>query len=455
MIVLKSKTLGRRATLRGLGATLLLPWLEAMSAIGNRASAASPAHLAPKRLVFMYTPNGMIMNKWLPENEGKGYTLSPTLAGLAPFRDDFLVISGLDHANGEALGDGPGDHARACASYLTGAHPKKTAADVSLGVSVDQLAAAELGHLTRLPSLELICDRGQQAGACDSGYSCAYQNTLSWRSPTSPLPPEVDPRLVFERIFGPTGAHDSKAKAAQAARIQERRSVLDFVAKDAKKLSGGVGKADQQKLDEYYTSVRSVELQLQNAAHIPTPRIPKGAHRPTAFPATYEEHLKIMSDLLVLALQTDSTRIATFIFSRELSNRTFPSLECFEGHHDLSHHSNKPHKIAMLEKIDAFHVGQLARIVAKLKATREGDASLLDSLMLVYGSGLSDGNKHQHRNLPTLVFGRGNNTLGPGRHIKMPPGTPMSDLWLSLLGRMGVKVTAFADSKGEISALSA
>lgn len=450
MTFLKSSPLSRRTALRGLGTTMLLPWLEAMATKPARAG-----HVSPKRLVFMYTPNGMIMNKWLPEGEGKSYTLSPTLSGLAPFRDDFLVISGMDHANGEALGDGPGDHARACASYLTGAHPKKTAADVFVGVSVDQLAAAKLGHLTRLPSLELICDRGQQAGACDSGYSCAYQNTLSWRSETSPLPPEVDPRLAFERIFGPNDAGDPRRKAAQRARLHERRSVLDFVAEDAKKLGSSVGKADQQKLDEFYTSVRSVEQQLQNASHIPTPKVPKGVRRPNSFPTTYEDHLKVMSDLLLLALQTDSTRIATFIFGRELSNRTFPSLDCFEGHHDLSHHSNKPHKIAMLEKIDALHVGHLARIIGTLKATREGDGSLLDSLMLVYGSGLSDGNKHLHTNLPTLVIGRGNNSIAPGRHIKLPKGTPMSNLWLSLLCRMDINVPTFADSKGQIAELTA
>jgi len=444
--------LSRRATLRGMGATLALPWLEAM--VPRKATADQNKALSPRRTVFLYTPNGMIMNKWLPQGTGSAYLSSPTLGPLAAFRDDFLVISGLDHANGEAMGDGPGDHARASASYLTGAHPKKTAMDVRVGVSVDQVAADRLGHLTRIPSLELICDRGQQAGVCDSGYGCAYQTTLSWRSDVSPLPPEVDPRQVFERLFGANDNLDPQAKAARKARQLGRQSVLDFVATDAKKLQGSLGKADQSKLDEYYSSVRSLERQLVNSATIPAPRPPAGTHRPSGFPTSYEEHLKVMSELLVLALQTDSTRIVTLLFSREISNRTFPSLGSYEGHHDLSHHSGKAHKIAILEKIDEFHVAQLALIVARLKATREGDGTLLDSLMLSYGSGLSDGNKHLHSNLPTLLVGRGGKSITPGRHIEMPKGTPMSNLWLSMVHRMGIDLPSFGDSNGTIAELA-
>ena len=452
MMFLQSRHLSRRATLRGLGAALALPWLEAMTAgIGHAAQANTRS---PRRLVFLYTPNGMIMNKWLPQGTGKGYQISPTLAPLASFRDDFVVISGLDQANGEAMGDGPGDHARASASYLTAAHPKKTSADVRAGVSVDQVAAAKVGHLTRIPSLELICDRGQQAGICDSGYGCAYQTTLSWRSETSPLPPEVDPRLVFERLFGANETMDATAQAARKMRLLGRQSVLDVVANDAKRLQGRLGRADQAKIDEYFSSVRLLERQMHNAAHLPTPQAPAGARRPSSFPTSYEEHLKIMSELLVLALQTDSTRIATFIFSRELSNRTFPSLGSFDGHHDLSHHSGKAHKIAILEKIDEFHAAQLALIVGRLQSTREGDQSLLDSLMLVYGSGLSDGNKHLHTNLPTLLFGRGGHSISPGRHLELPKGTPMSNLWLSLLHRVGADVPSFGDSNGTIAELA-
>lgn len=445
MNVLRKSALARRTFIRGAGASLALPWLEAMRP--GRALAANQAQ-PPRRLVFVYVPNGVIMKDWTPQGEGRNFALSQTLQPLSAFKDDILVVSGLSHRNAEALGDGPGDHARASATYLTGVHPKKSATDVRVGISVDQLAAKAIGNATRLPSLELSCDRGQLAGSCDSGYSCAYQNAFSWRSENTPLPAEVNPRFVFERLFGAAGNQQQGTQ-----RLQRDQSLLDFVAQDAKRLASTLGSTDKRKLDEYLTSVRAVEQQIQHSLSQPPAKAPKDAKRPAHEPANFEDHLRHMSDLLVLALQTDSTRIATLVFGRELSNRTFPWLGAHSGHHDTSHHQNNAEKIATLSRIDKFHVERLAYLLNRLKDTPEAEGNLLDHCLLVYGSGLSDGNRHLHNQLPTIVAGRGGGSLDPGRHLQAPEGTPMCNLWVSLLQRMGVNAPQFGDSTGALSGL--
>jgi hypothetical protein len=427
----------RRTVLRGLGAAVALPWLEAT------ATARAPS---PRRLAFVYVPNGKIMKSWTPSGEGRGFSLSSTLAPLADFRNQLLVISGLHHRNGEALGDGAGDHARASGSYLTGVHPHKSATLARAGISVDQVAAQAIGHHTRLPSLELSCDRGPVAGSCDSGYSCAYENAISWRSETTPLPGDVDPRQVFDRLFGPP---------PDAATVARDRSVLDHVADDARRLSTSLGGADRRKLDEYFTSVRQVERQLVHAASSPPARLPRGVRRPPEKPGNYEHHVRLMCDLMVLALQTDSTRVVTLVLGREISNRTFPNLGAHEGHHDLSHHMNDPHKIAALEKIDRFYVERFAYLLARLREVKEGDGTLLDASLIMYGSGLSDGNGHEHHDLPTVMAGQGGGTVKSGRHLRLPDKTPMCNLFVGLLHRMGVAADRFGDSTGALAGLDA
>jgi hypothetical protein len=432
--------------LQGVGAALALPLLDAMLPATARAASAEAA---PRRLAFLYVPNGAHMPAWTPAATGADFALSPTLEPLAPFRQDVLVLSGLTLDKARANGDGAGDHARANATFLTGRQPRKTAgADLRVGVSVDQLAAQRLGQETRLPSLEIGCESGAQAGNCDSGYSCAYSTNLSWRSESTPVPKLIDPRQVFERLFA------SEAPAERLRRDRARKSLLDFVAEDARRLHGQLGGSDRRKLEEYLSCVRDLEGRIQRAEQAartpPTPTMP----RPTGMPAEYADHLRLLGDLLVLAFQADLTRVATFAFANDGSNRAYKSLGVPEGHHDLSHHGNDPAKHEKIQKINRFHVGQLAYLLGRLKAVREGEGTLLDSCLLVYGSGISDGNQHNHDNLPILVAGKGGGTLKPGRHVRFPRETPLMNLYLSLLERVGVVLPAFGDSTGRLSGLA-
>jgi len=439
--------MSRRTLLRGTGITLALPWLEAMGPADAWAADTKDGQAAPNRLAVLYVPNGKNMADWTPESEGTDYELKSILQPLASFKDRMLVLSGLTADGARSHGDGGGDHARALAAFLTGAHPKKTdGTDIRNGISVDQLAASRIGHQTRLPSLEIGCEAGAMAGNCDSGYSCVYSSTMSWKSATQPLPKEVNPKLVFERLFS-TVPDETRVK-----RDARRRSILDFVREDSKGLSSKLGANDVRKLDEYFTAVRDIEVRIERAASLPpieTPDYPM----PKGIPATYEEHIRLMADLMVLAFQTDVTRVCTFVLANEGSNKPYPFIGVSDGHHNLSHHGNDEEKKAKIAKINQFHTTQLAYLLEKLASVQEGDGTLLDHCMVAYGSGNSDGNRHNHDDLPVLLAGGACGTLKTGRHIRYASETPISNLWVSLLNRMDINVDQIGDSNGELANL--
>jgi len=443
---MSTQPLSRRMVLRGLGAAVALPWLEAMS----RSSAlASPVASGPMRMAFFYVPNGVHMEDWTPKEEGALGDLPSILKPLSAFKDDFNVLTGLAHHNGEALGDGPGDHARALASFLTGAHPRKTdGADIKVGMSVDQVAAEKVGKATRFASIELGIERGAQAGNCDSGYSCAYSSNISWRSETTPMAKEVNPRLVFERLFADTSA--GPYDAGRAKRERYRKSILDVVADDARHLRGRLGTTDRRKVDEYLTAVREIERRLARveakADVAPDFKVPAG------IPNDFQDHVRLMGDMIVLAFQADLTRIATFMFANEGSGKSYPQIGVPEGHHDLSHHGNDAAKHEKIKKINTFHIEQFAYVVGRLKGIQEGDGNLLDRSMLVYGSGIGDGNRHNHDDLPVLLAGRGNGTIKTGRHLKYDK-TPLNNLFLSMLDRAGATTASLGDSTGKLGKL--
>jgi hypothetical protein len=363
-------------------------------------------------------------------------------------KNDLLVLTGLAADKARPHGDGGGDHARAMAAFLTGVQPRKTdGTDIRAGTSVDQLAAARIGDQTHLPSLEIGCEAGGMAGNCDSGYSCIYSSTMSWKSPTQPLPKEVNPKLVFERLFGAQGG------AERSRREVARKSLLDFIRDDSKSLMNRVGTDDRQKLDEYFTSIRDIEVRMERSSKLPAPRVPDGVTPPTGVPESYAEHLRLMCDLLVLAFQADLTRVCTFVFANEASNKSYPDLGVNEGHHELSHHGRDPEKIRKIRDINKFHVAQYAYLLQRLKAIPEGEGTLLDHCLISYGSGNSDGDRHNHDDLPILLAGRGGGTIKTGRHVRLPNETPVTNLWSSLLERMDVRVPFVGDSTGRITAL--
>jgi len=450
-MIITRKALSRRTLLRGFGTSIALPFLDGMVpalAAPNRAG-AKPA----VRMAFLYVPNGIIMKDWTPKNDGKGYELSKTLQPLAAHRERMLVLSGLDQYNGQALGDGAGDHARAGASWLTGVHPKKTqGADILAGISADQVAARELGKATTLPSLELGLEDNRMAGNCDSGYSCAYSNTVSWKSPTMPLPPEINPRAVFERLFGDGETTDPVVRAQMA---RQDRSILDFVRADAARLGSGLGTGDKRKLGEYLDAVREIEVRIQkiekqdpNAVALPT------LERPGGIPPTFEEHVNLMFDLMTIAFQADLTRVITLMIGREGGNRTYRNIGVPDAHHGLSHHFNDSTKVDKLQKIDQHHVAQLASFLQKLHTTKEGDGTLLDNCMVMYGSSLSDGNRHEHLNLPAVLAGGGGGRIKGGRHIQYKKGTPMTNLFMTMLDTAGVQPEKIGDSTGKVEHLT-
>ena len=449
MIVTK-KHVSRRTVIRGLGATMALPLLDAMVPAFRpvRLSAGRPT----RRLATVYVPNGIIMEQWTPSTDGAGFDLPPTLAPLAPYRDDLLVLTGLVHQTAYPLpGEGAGDHARAAACYLTGVHPKKTeGADIRAGVSMDQIAAQHVGSETQLASLELGCDPSYFLGACDAGYSCAYGNTLSWRTETTPLPVEINPRAVFERMFG--DAADTSAVARQR-RIQEDRSILDALLADVRKLQGSLGAGDREKVAQYVDAVRDVERRIQKAEQQSDRELPV-LEKPSGIPDRYEDHVRMMFDLQVLAFQTDMTRVSTFIMSREVSSRTYPELGIPDPHHPISHHQDDPAKVEKLAKINAFHISLFAHFLDRLRATEDGEGSLLDHAMISYGCGISDSNQHLHDNLPILVAGGAGARIAGGRHLRFAPDTPMTNLLLTLLDKMDVPMDNLGDSTGQLRELS-
>ncbi len=440
--------ISRRTVLRGLGASVALPWLEAMGPLTSWADESSKAKPAPNRMAVIYVPNGQNMADWTPKTEGADYEITPILEGLKDFKSDFSVLTGLTADKARSHGDGGGDHARALSAFLTGAQPRKTdGTDIRAGISVDQVAASRIGDQTRLASLEIGCEAGAMAGNCDSGYSCVYSSTMSWKSATQPLPKEVNPKLVFERLF----ASDQDGQRAQ--RDARRKSVLDLVREDFKDLNGKLGVNDQRKLDEYFSSVRDIELRIERAEKLPPIKSPEYAV-PQTIPANYEEHIRVMCDLLVLGFQADVTRVSTFVWANEGSNKSYSFINVPEGHHDLSHHENKPEKKAKIAEINKFHARQVAYLLGKMKAVKEGDGTLLDHCMIAYGSGNSDGNAHNHDDLPILLAGHGCGTLKPGRHIRFAKETPLNNLWLAMLNRMSIDMSQLGDSTGILSDLS-
>jgi hypothetical protein len=449
-MMITKKSVSRRTMLQGLGATLALPLLDAMipAMAATRLTAAKPA----VRLGFVYVPNGIIPKAWLPEKTGTGYQFLSTMQPLEPYRDQMLVLSNLMQRGGRALGDGAGDHARAGASWLTGIHPKKTeGSDIIAGISTDQIAARELGKITQLGSLEIGLEEPNLAGGCDSGYSCAYTNTVSWRAPTTPNPMEINPRAVFERMFGDG---DSTDAAARIKRMQEDSSILDFVREDVSRLQSGLGARDKSKLNEYLDGIRDIERRIQKAEEqSATMKLPV-MERPSAIPDEFEDHAKLMSDLMVIAYQTDMTRVVTFMMAREGSNRSYRSIGVADGHHSVTHHQNDPDKIEKTMKIDQLHTKTFAYLIERLKATPDGDGSLLDHSMVLYGSSISDGNAHTHHDLPLVLVGGAAGQIKGGRHIRYAPETPMNNLLLSMLDKAGIPAEKFGDATGEIDQLS-
>jgi len=446
MIVTK-RALPRRTFLRGMGAAIGLPFMEAMIPAFASAQTKKP----PVRLMFLYVPNGIDMENWNPSYTGKLAELPRILKPFEPFRDDLLMLGNLTHNWARGLLDGPGDHGRCSANYLTGGHVLKTEKSIYVDspMSMDQMIAANIGNETRLPSLEIGMEDPRQSGNCDSGYSCAYTNNLAWKSQTQPMPPILDPRMLFERLFG-ASADLTPAEREQRNRI--RSSILDFVKESTGTLSRDLGPTDRRKLDEYLSAIRSIELQIERAAKDETP-VPPGMLKPLGTPADFAEHFRLLTDMVAVAFQADLTRMVTFLVTREGTSRPYREIGISDGHHPLTHHGGKRDQLAKVTQINEYHTTNFAAWLSRLAPLKEGDGRLLDNLMLVYGAGLNDGNRHLHDDLPTLIVGRGGGSLRPGRRIVYRRETPFSNLHLSLMDRMGVHVESFGDSSGRLSGL--
>lgn len=435
--------------MRGLGTAIALPSLEAM--FTSRSMAAGSVKF-PTRMAFIYIPNGVIQNKWNVKENGSDYKFSPTLEPLSDFREDMIVFSGLAHEKAEANGDGAGDHARANATFLTGCQARKTSGEnIRLGVSVDQIAAQKLGDKTRLPSLELSSDGVRLSGRCDSGYSCAYQFNLAWKNETTPVPPESNPKAVFDRLFA--GGSKKDVDEGRQRRNILRKSVLDFALEDAKRLEGRLGYTDKRKLNEYLESLREIEKRVEAASESQSD-LPKGFSTPTGKPGDFGEHVRLMGDMMALAFQTDTTRIASYLLAHDGDNRSYPNLGVRHGHHSISHHGNNAEKVTALAKINRYHCSLLAHFLGRLKSIKEGDGTLLDHSMIVYGGAIGDGNRHTHYDLPVILAGRGNGAVNVGRHLVYPQHTPMANLFLTMLDIFGAPTDRLGDSSGRLKGLS-
>jgi hypothetical protein len=450
MMFVSRTCLPRRAFLRGLGATIALPLLDSM--IPALSALAQTAARPVRRLGVVYAPNGMNVWRWRPAAEGSQFELPPLLEPLAPFRDQMLVLSGLSNQAADAIpGEGGGDHSRGQAAFLTGVHAKKTQGpDFQAGISMDQIAARELANETQLASLELALESNDLVGGCELGLACAYTGTLSWRGPTTPVPVEMDPRAVFERLFG---SGDTTDPQARLARLETERSILDSVSGDLQRLQRRLGASDRTKVGDYLAAVRDLERRIQKAEAQRGRELPV-VEQPAGVPATFEEHARLMFDLMALAYQTDLTRVCTFMIGREQSTRTYPEIGVPEPHHPISHHQQRPEYLEKLAKINAFHLKLFAGFLEKLRSTRDGDGTLLDNVMLLYGSGLSNPDDHNHHDLPILVAGGGSGQLRGGRHIRYPLDTPLANLHMTLLDKMGIPVERLGDSTGKIELLS-
>ena len=443
-MIITKMALPRRTFLRGVGATLALPFLEAM--VPALTAVAKTGAAGPHRMGFVYIPNGANMAAWTPKGEGANFEFSPTLSPLAPFRNQLIIPTGLAHRQAEALGDGNGDHARASGVWLNGVHPKRTeGADVQAATTADQIAAKVLGNETPLPSLELALEQIDLVGNCDNGYSCVYMNTISWRSPTTPLPTENNPRVVFERMFG-----DGGSVADRRAQMQKDRSILDSVTEDMNRLQRSLGAGDRTIVNEYFDAVREVEQRIQRAeSRGDESALPTTLARPVGIPDSYDEHAKLMFDLQALAFQADITRVITLLLGREFSPRTYPSIGVPDQHHGLSHHGKNPEKLAKYAKINQYHIELFGYFLEKLRSIPEGDGNLLDHSMLLYGAGISDGDLHSHLSLPLVLAGGGGGQLKGGRVLKFPE-VPLANLLMTLLDKVGVPAEHLGDSTGRL-----
>ena len=442
------RPISRRAALKGMGVTIALPFLESLTPLA-KLRAAEAATGFPRRMVFVYFPNGVWMDAWKSTGEGADFKLGPTLSAFEPFKSQMLVFSNLADKNAK----GGGAHACTMPAYLSGQSIYKTMGnDIRAAKTCDQFVAEKIGNATRFLSLELGCDFGQQDGFCDTGYSCIYQTNLSWKSETTPAPKEVTPRIVFDRLFA--GVSAGETSIVQQQREAMNLSILDFVREQARQINRVVGAADRRRIDEYLTTIRDIERRIQ----APPVELPKGVaggmERPTRVPTLFREHFRLMADMLVLALQTDMTRVATLVMATEGNRRSYPELGFTEEHHGVSHHGRKPELIEKFTKINEHHVGEMAYFIERLSKVREGEGSLLDNCMIVYGSGMADGNRHAHADIPTLLFGKGGGTIDLGRHVVCPEETPICNLWLSLMERMGAEEERFGDSTGRLAGLT-
>jgi len=443
---MSAKQLPRRTLLKAAGVCLGLPLLEAMATPLRSALATAPeGHL---RMGFFYVPNGAHMPDWTPQSTGPKYELTPTLKALEPLRKKVSVLSGLTLDGARAHGDGGGDHARSGAAFLTGSHPRKTdGADIQNGISVDQVAAQAVGSETRFGSLELGLEGSAQSGNCDSGYSCAYSSNLSWRNATSPLAKEMNPAALFDRLFQVNQAASNNQPSDPGKKY--RQSILDSVLDEAKGLKNSLGKSDQRKLEEYMYSVREIENRLgKNEKLTPGEERNVNYARPAGVPKELDEHCKLMLDLFTLALQTDSTRIISFMFANEGSNRAYTQIEISEGHHELSHHGKSDDKQQKIAKINRYHISKLVYLLNKLESISEGERTLLDNSMLIYGSGISDGDRHNHDDLPILHCGKAAGRIKEASHWSYPKDTPLCNLYLWMLKQLGVQSDSFGDSNG-------
>ena len=447
--IVTKKHLARRTVLRGMGATIALPFLDGM--VPAFANSRRIAAALPLRVGALYAPNGMNMQDWTPAAEGAAFELTPILRPLAPFRDRMVVLSGLaNNAADQLPGEGSGDHSRSSAAYLTGAHAKKTeGADLENGISMDQVAAKESRRHTQLASLELALEANDMAGGCEHGYSCAYTGTVSWASATTPLPMENDPRAVFERLFG---SSDSTEREARLARLRMERSILDAVSERLAQLRKGLGASDRRKVTEYVDAVRDIERRIQVAEDQSNRELPVVA-QPAGVPPTYEGYAKLMFDLWALAWQCDLTRVTSFMYGREKSGRSYPEIGVPDPHHPLSHHQDRPDRLARLTKLNTFHMSLFAHFLEKLHAIREGDGRLLDRVLIVYGAGMSDSNMHHHQNLPALLVGTGSGQVAGGRHVRVAKDLPLANLHVTMLDRMGIPIDRLGDSTGKLAVL--
>lgn len=438
-----STALSRRTILRGGAATTMaLPFLDIM----QPASAATAAAAAPTRMACIFFPNGAIMDQWKPKGKGREFELNSSMKPLEEHRNDLLIMSGLTQHHGRANGDGGGDHARNASSFLTGAQPRKTSgADIEVGISIDQAVAQKVGQQTRLPSIELGIERGRNAGSCDSGYSCAYSTNISWKSATTPTSKEINPRLAFERLFG-----NRELAATTERRNKFRKSILDFVSEDANRLNAKLGGTDRRKLDEYFTSVREIEQRIDRANHLRPTEIPE-MDLPEGVPSVLSDHIRLMYDIMILAFQTDSTRVATFMVGDAGCNRAYREIDVKNGHHQLSHHREHKDKMEQIARIDKFLAEQFAGFLTRLKSVKEGESNLLDNSMILYGSAISDANRHSHHDLPIILAGKGGGALETGRVLEFENETPLNNLFLSMNEIMGAGIKEIGDSTGPLN----